>query len=104
MKNKCFPAGWSLQSCSADRVETLLSHLSSVVFFRIAEHFCVRKRPRVSDGLWNHGEGSLWIAADPAPQGALLRNVLHHLFFLPGLRLLILAGLEDLSQASGSGK
>lgn len=36
MKNKCFPAGWSLQSCSADRVETLLSHLSSVVFFRIA--------------------------------------------------------------------
>lgn len=57
----------------------------------------------MSGGLWNHGEGSQWIAADPVPQGALLRDLLHHhLFSLPGL--LILAGLEDLTQVSRAGK
>lgn len=51
------------------------------------------------------GKGSQWIAADPVPQGALLRDVLHHhLFYLPSLRLLTLAGLEDLTQASRAGK
>lgn len=65
----------------------------------------MRKRPRVSGGLWNHEEGSQWVAAHPVPQGTLLRDVLHHhLFSLPTLRLLILAGLEGLTQASRAGK
>lgn len=99
----------SLWRCSAVRVETLLTHWDllscSVVFFRLAGTLVPEAK---AQSLWGSGEpqGGLTVECSrPCSPRALLRALLHHqLFSLPSLRLLMLAGLEDLIQASRAGK